>query len=208
MLNQQGFDLWANHYDQTVQVSEENGLYPFEGYKNILNAIFNEVMQKEQSRILDIGFGTGILTNRLYEHGHLIDGIDFSAKMIEIAQSKMPHANLIEWDFTNGLPKVVQAKKYDSVISTYALHHLSDVEKVHFIATLLPLLTADGKILIGDIAFQSREQLENCKKDNLHHWDEDEFYFVYDELQSALQSICKSEFYPFSHCGGIIIITG
>lgn len=46
--------------------------YPFAGYKKILNTIYNEVMQ------FDIGFGTGILTSKLYEKGHHIDGIDFS----------------------------------------------------------------------------------------------------------------------------------
>ena len=80
MLNKQGFDLWANEYDQTVQVSEESNLYPFAGYKEILNTIFNEVMQKEKSKVLDIGFGTGVLTNKLYENGHQVDGIDFSGR--------------------------------------------------------------------------------------------------------------------------------
>ncbi len=67
MLNKQGFDLWANEYDQTVQVSEESNVYPFAGYKEILNTIFNEVMQNEKSKVLDIGFGTGVLTHKLYE---------------------------------------------------------------------------------------------------------------------------------------------
>ena len=65
MLNKQGFDLWANEYDRTVRVSEESNLYPFAGYKEILNTIFNEVMQKEKSKVLDIGFGTGVLTHKL-----------------------------------------------------------------------------------------------------------------------------------------------
>ena len=104
MLTNQGFNLWSDNYDQTVQVSEENNLYPFAGYKKILNTIFNEVMQEENSKVLDIGFGTGVLTSKLYENGHQIDGVDFSSKMISIAQSKMPNANLYEWDISVGLP--------------------------------------------------------------------------------------------------------
>lgn len=53
LLNQQGFDLWADGYDQTVQLSEENQQYPFAGYKDILNKIFNEVMQVPASTVLD-----------------------------------------------------------------------------------------------------------------------------------------------------------
>jgi putative AdoMet-dependent methyltransferase len=46
MLKNQGFDQWADSYDKTVQVSEENNAYPFVGYKEILNIMFNEAMQK------------------------------------------------------------------------------------------------------------------------------------------------------------------
>ena len=165
MLNKQGFDLWASGYDQTVRVSEESNLYPFAGYKEILNTIFNEVMQNEKSMVLDIGFGTGILTNKLYENGHQVEGIDFSSEMIAIAQSKMPRANLVEWDISNGLPDGILTKKYDAIVSTYTLHHLTDVAKITFIQQLLPLLNAGGKIFIGDIAFQTRKDLERCREE-------------------------------------------
>ncbi len=207
MLSKQGFDLWADGYDKTVQVSEENDLYPFAGYRAILNTIFNEVMGQENARVLDIGFGTGVLTSRLYDHGHQIDGIDFSSQMIALARPKMPKANLVEWDITNGLPEDIQEKKYDYIISTYALHHLTDEEKRQFILMLLPMLKEEGKILIGDIVFASRQQLKSCKFDSKEYWDDDEFYFVFEELHSMLKDECKLEFQALSHCGGVIIIT-
>jgi len=207
LLNKQGFDLWADHYDHTVQLSEESNLYPFAGYKKIVNTIFNEVMQKPNSKILDIGFGTGVLTHKLYEHGHQIDGIDFSKKMIELAKLKMPLANLIEYDFTKGLPIMVQGEKYDSIISTYALHHLTDERKMEFITDLLPLLKEGGKIFIGDIAFQTRVDLENCRMNSIDYWDPDEFYFVADEINSYLDKRCTCEFHSMSHCGGVFVIS-
>ncbi len=205
MLTNQGFNLWADNYDQTVQISEENDSYPFAGYKEILNTIFNEVMQKEQSQVLDIGFGTGVLSSKLYAHGHEIDGIDFSSKMISIAQSKMPAANLFEWDISTGLPSHILKNTYDAIISTYTLHHLPDDEKIAFISGLIPLLKKGGKLLIGDIAFKNRELLDRCHEQNKESWDNDEFYFVQDEIITSLKHPC--EFYPISHCGGIFIIT-
>ncbi|MDN7242383.1 class I SAM-dependent methyltransferase [Planococcus sp. N028] len=207
MLNKQGFDLWANDYDQTVQISEENNLYPFAGYKGILNFIFNEAMQKGQSDVLDIGFGTGILASKLYENGHRINGVDFSPEMIEIAQPKMPEATLIEWDIADGLPNLLKEKRYGSIISTYALHHLPDGNKIVFFQELLPLLADNGKIYIGDIAFRTREDLESCRNASIKYWDEDEFYFVFDEIKVKLKEIAKCEFYPLSHCGGVIVIS-
>lgn len=52
MLDNRGFDLWADEYDKTVQVSEGNSLCPFAGYKEILCMVYNEVMKKEQSRYI------------------------------------------------------------------------------------------------------------------------------------------------------------
>lgn len=205
MLSNQGFNLWADYYDETVQLSEENNLYPFAGYKKILNTIYSEVMLKRNSEVLDIGFGTAVLTSKLYENGHQIDGIDFSSKMIAIAQATMPNANLIEWDITQGLPPEILDKKYDSIISTYALHHLTDEAKIDFIDNLMRLLKKDGKIFIGDIAFQTREKLNQCREESRGYWDEDEFYFVYEELKSLLENKC--EFYPISYCGGVFVVS-
>lgn len=207
MLNKQGFDIWANKYDQSVKVSEDQSLYPFAGYKKVINTIYNEIMQKKHALVLDIGIGTAILSHRLYDNGHSIDGLDFSAKMIEIAQAKMPKANVLECDFSAGLPKEIKEKKYDFIVSTYALHHLNDDEKLTFIKELLPLITDNGKIFIGDIAFQNRDNLEDCRKESITYWDDDEFYFVYDEFVVMLQMICTCEFHPISHCGGILILT-
>ncbi|WP_238542907.1 class I SAM-dependent methyltransferase [Lysinibacillus boronitolerans] len=94
LLNKEGFDLWADGYDQTVQHSEEKYQYPFAGYKEILNKIFNEVMAVPASTVLDIGFGTGVLTAKLYEQGHSIYGFDFSANMIAIAKEKNARGSL------------------------------------------------------------------------------------------------------------------
>lgn len=207
MLNKHGFDLWADVYDKSVQLSEESNLYPFAGYKAILNTIFNEIMKEEHSKVLDIGFGTGVLTNELYKNGHQIDGLDFSTEMIDIAQSKMPTANLIEWDITQGLPKEILNKNYDAIVSTYALHHLTDKSKLSLIKTLLSLLSENGKIFIGDIAFQTRNDLEVCKQASKEYWDDKEFYFVADEIQASLPNECTCMFNPISHCGGVFVLS-
>lgn len=45
MLDNKGFDLWADGYDKSVQLSEENNEYPFAGYKNPLEDIFQGVLK-------------------------------------------------------------------------------------------------------------------------------------------------------------------
>ena len=36
MLNDIEFDLWADGYDKTVGISDEENTYPFAGYKKVL----------------------------------------------------------------------------------------------------------------------------------------------------------------------------
>ena len=55
--------------------------------------------------------------------------------------------------------------------------------KIQFIQLLKTLLKEGGCILIGDVAFQTRSDLEKCHKENKNGWDEDEIYFVVDELR-------------------------
>lgn len=39
MLSNKGFDLWADGYDKSVNISDEDGKYPFAGYKTVLKEI-------------------------------------------------------------------------------------------------------------------------------------------------------------------------
>ena len=151
--------------------------------------------------VLDIGFGTATLTAKLYEQGCTIYGQDFSARMLEIAQAKMPQARLYQGDFSNGLVEELKHNRYDAIIATYSLHHLTDEQKVGFLSGLLPLLNEGGCIYIGDIAFATRAELEKCREETGDDWDQDEFYMVFDELKKAFP---RMRFEPVSSCAGLL----
>ena len=203
VLDKKGFDLWADDYDKSVNLSESENEYPFAGYKDVLNTIYNVVHKKEKARILDIGFGTGVLTKKLYDDGYEIYGIDFSERMIEIAKEKMPLAKLFQYDFSKGLPEEIKNLKFDYIISTYAIHHLDDEEKVEFFSTLAQYLSDEGEIIIGDVAFETRELLEMCKSKSGDNWDDEEIYMVFDELRKFF-SKQNITFIQISYCAGIV----
>lgn len=203
MLDQNGFDLWSPEYDASVRDSDEDATYPFAGYRTVLHEIFHRVVVASAQTVLDIGFGTGTLTAQLYAHGCEVFGQDFSEKMIETAQKKMPNAKLLQGDFTNGLAEPLTRQKYDAIIATYSLHHLTDTHKVRFLRELLPLLNDGGCVYIGDVAFENRAALEKCRADAGDEWDDDEIYFVCDELKHDLPTL---EFEPMSPCAGLITL--
>ena len=201
MLSKEGFDLWADGYDKAVGLSDEENTYPFAGYKEVLGSIFQTVMQKENATVLDIGFGTGTLTTKLYEHGCSVYGQDFSSRMIELAYQKMPEAHLYQGDFTHGLAEPLRNQKYDFITATYSLYHLTDEQKTAFIQILLDRLNEDGKILIGDVAFENREKMDQCRLEAGDEWDDEEIYFVIDELRDSFPNL---SFTQVSYCAGII----
>ena len=201
MLNNKGFDLWADGYDQNVGLSDEEGTYPFAGYKQILNEIYNRTLSDKCDAILDIGFGTGTLTTKLYEQGCHVWGQDFSERMIELAKEKMPKAKLYQGDFAKGLVKELEQNKYDTIIATYSLHHLSDEQKVGLIKDLLLLLNEGGHIYIGDVAFESRAEMERQRALIGDEWDDDEIYFIVDEFT---KSFPQMKFEQFSFCSGLL----
>ena len=203
MLDNKGFDLWADGYDRSVGLSDEENTYPFAGYKNVLSTIYDSIRAGQGKRILDIGFGTGVLTCKLYENGYDITGIDFSEKMIQIAREKMPAARLIQHDFTYGLPAQLQDQKFDAIVCTYAIHHLDDAAKVVFLKELMTHLNPGGKIFIGDVAFAARGELETCRARCGEEWDEEEFYIVAEEIAKEIIGV---HFNRISHCAGILMI--
>ncbi|KUK09257.1 MAG: SAM-dependent methyltransferase [Caldanaerobacter subterraneus] len=62
------FNLWAKDYDMDVKKSERENRYLFAAYKEVLNTVYSKVSGYEKKIILDLGFGTGVLTKRLFEN--------------------------------------------------------------------------------------------------------------------------------------------
>lgn len=49
--------------------------------------------------------------------------------MIETAQEKMPDAHLYQGDFSLGLAEPLRKQRYDFIIATYSLHHLTETRR-------------------------------------------------------------------------------
>lgn len=203
ILDNKKFDDWALKYDK--QMKNSRG-YPFEGYYNVLSYIRNLInLNSSQTKILDVGIGTGELSKILYNDGALIYGLDFSEKMIEVARNKMPNGIFIKCNFKSGIPVQIKTVKFNYIISSYALHHISDKEKINLISELLKSLALNGKIIIADIAFQNIKDLEKCKNKHLNIWDENEKYFIADNIIKSLKNNEISVTYQqISECAGVL----
>lgn len=75
--------------------------------------------------------------------------------------------------------------------------------KRYCLLKLLNQINEGGKLIIGDVAFNTREELEKCKLESGDDWDDDEIYFVIDEFRNAFTNV---SFEQKSYCSGIISI--
>ncbi|MCR5066437.1 MAG: class I SAM-dependent methyltransferase [Erysipelotrichaceae bacterium] len=203
MLDRKGFDAWAEDYDDDINNAAQGDGYPFAGYRDIMETIYQTIMKKPGASVLELGFGTGMLASRLYDNGCLICGQDFSERMTGIAQRKMPEARLYQGDLTEGLVPQLRKRKYDFIVLTYCLHHLTDAQKTVLITDLLKWLSEDGQILIGDVAFENEEKLAECRERAQQKWDDEEYYFVAERMRKHFPELV---FTAISSCGGILTL--
>ena len=96
VLDAAGFDAWQAQYEADVAACEANEDYPFAGYTELQQQIFDIVHAREGVTALDLGCGTGKLAARLLEAGHPVTAVDFSHNMLAAAAKNAPCAELLQ----------------------------------------------------------------------------------------------------------------
>jgi len=157
-------DHQAEHYDE--QIKHDSNDYLRENYFEILERVITLADLKKGMKVLDIGVGTGLLTERLPK-GLLNSGIDISEKMLIKAKEKNLPIKLQKGSFLD-IP--VADNEFHRIISTFAFHHLSPQEKEKAFIEMDRVLLEDGIIVIGDFMFkdqvQKSEVVNRFKKEN------------------------------------------
>jgi trans-aconitate methyltransferase len=89
-------------------------------------ALLDLLDAKSGERILDLGCGTGYLTEQIAASGTMVVGVDKSPEMIEQARLKHPAISFEVMDAR----ELALAEPFDAVFSNATLHWISEPEKV------------------------------------------------------------------------------
>ncbi|WP_449354125.1 class I SAM-dependent DNA methyltransferase [Virgibacillus natechei] len=177
------FDEWAKDYDTSVAGLDPQYAAVFKDYGRILN----EVVKNSSGTVLEFGVGTGNLSEKLIQAGHQVIGVEPSAAMREIAAEKLPDLTMLEGDFIT-FPEV---ERVETIVSTYAFHHLTDHEKDIAMRQFAAILPENGKIVFGDTMFESvaarKKMIEDAKEKGFTDLAKDlerEYYPTIDVLQN------------------------
>lgn len=182
------FDEWAASYDDTVQGANVEYQEVFRNYDTILQ----EISARSHGFVIEFGVGTGNLTKKLMENGLEVIGIEPSDNMRKIAQEKLPNSKIMKGNF---LSFPIQDKKADTIVSSYAFHHLTDKEKEQAIKLYTNTLKPHGKIIFGDTMFENNKQKEEAylqaKAKGYHRLAEDlntEYYTTIPKMEQILHT--------------------
>ncbi|MCI0563673.1 MAG: class I SAM-dependent methyltransferase [Nitrososphaera sp.] len=115
------YDLLASVYDEATEAS---------GSWNPPDIIYESIKAKVSihSRILDIGIGTGLSIDKIYNSGiyKAIYGVDVSAKMLNVCKHKYPNAKLTHISSIVDIGSIDE--HFDIVIGSGTLEFIEDID--------------------------------------------------------------------------------
>ena len=200
MSRQKLFDTWAQDYDELLKTTTD---FPFTGYQQVLSEVVTAADVRPGMTLLDLGAGTGNLSEKLLKRGCRVYAADFSGAMLEVLHTKLPAVEPVELDLLSDWT-VLGKRRFDRIVSSYALHEFALPVKLKLLAQAERYLVRGGRIVTGDIAFSSVAARERARRIRRERWDEDEFYWAADETAAALTPNLEMTFTEVSACAAVM----
>ncbi|OIK09280.1 methyltransferase [Bacillus sp. MUM 116] len=155
------FDENASSYDD-----QRRKLIPcFDDFYSIPISILNT--NTEAPSVLDIGAGTGLFSFFLKEKypDARMTLIDLSEKMMDVSRARFSHYQDIHYIVADYTEHCFE-EKFDIIISSLSIHHLSDEEKRKLYVKIFSLLKEDGIFINADQVLGHTEFIESLYKND------------------------------------------
>lgn len=129
-------------YDKLARTYDENrGLFDMTA---VFNDFFN-VLDKKPGHLLDLGCGAGEPIPGLFiSNGWRVTGVDFSKKMLKLAEKYQPEMKRI---FSDIMDLEQENGTYDAVAAAYSLFHIEKENHMSLFANIFRWLKPGGKAL-------------------------------------------------------------
>jgi 2-polyprenyl-3-methyl-5-hydroxy-6-metoxy-1,4-benzoquinol methylase len=132
------WDKSASKFEQAEKKDEQTNFKIIDRTKKYL---------KTSDIVLDFGCGTGLISNEIANNVKLIQAIDISSKMIELAKIKADNHKIHNIDFSHStiFDERYKSGSFDVILAFYILHLLEDNQKT--IQRINDLLKPGGLII-------------------------------------------------------------
>lgn len=155
---------------------------------------------KPNSRILDVGCGTGRFSFSLADNAESIIGIDLSKKNIESAYKKLKkHPNTkISFNHTTISDLLKNGPNFDYAVMTYVIHEVNPEERIDL---LLQMSKIADKIIIGDYMVPVKKGFWNMLNEVVEYLAGSEHYRNYRHFNAnnGLEGLAKKASLKIEH---------
>lgn len=137
---------------------------------------------QQGNAILDVGCGGGVKSQYIIDRGFSVTGIDFSEKMIEIAQERVPAGNFSVQDITRPLKF---QKQFDGIFAQAVLLHIPKDEISKTLSNLCGALKPGGYFYIALKRKDGGQPDEQVIAENDYGYEYERFFsfFTLDEIK-------------------------
>lgn len=108
--------------------------------------LMERILPPPPAQMADLGCGTGSLSLLAAGLGHLVDGVDFSEQMLQIAASKAGGVSNITFRHGDASSPPLDVESYDVVLVRHVLWALPD--RAAAVNTWAHLLRPDGRLVL------------------------------------------------------------
>jgi trans-aconitate methyltransferase len=120
--------------------------------------ILSYLLPKPGETILDLGCGTGDLTEEIFQKGARVIGVDNSAEMIQVAKTKFPSIEFLQAD-----ARIMNFDvRFDAIFSNAVLHWIKEKDLV--IRQMYLSLKVSGRIVLEFGGKGNIQQMENAMR--------------------------------------------
>lgn len=157
--------------------------------------------------MLDLGCGTGNLSLLFALAGCEVAGVDFSPAMLDIARQRVAGGRFLVLDLL-GSWEVIAGQQFDVIASAYVFHEFDLENKVATVARLVEQhLNPGGRMVVADISFATRSEMDAARAELEEIWDDDEFYWSAEEAVATMSRRGLSVAYlPVPPFAGVYVI--
>jgi ubiquinone/menaquinone biosynthesis C-methylase UbiE len=135
-------------------------------YRHLVNEIVNQIKTNQNSRILDVGIGTGFSATCIFKkHKSKMFGIDISEEMLKKCRKNIRDLNaefILKKE--NATKLSFEDNYFDYVVSSFTLHHLEDDKKLIALKEIFRVLKKNSKIILGEVLVDIEGDLNSSKR--------------------------------------------
>ena len=196
-------DIQKEHNDNIIKQFSKQAI-PFtkiKGHYDSIDTIISISEVSQNSTVLDIACGTGIVTCEFAKYAKNVIGLDITQDMLTQAIKIQEEKELtnIKFDLGNVESLPYESNSFDIVFTRYSFHHFLDTKKVF--EEMIRVCKPNGKIIVVDVALKNEyakaynhmEKLRDPSHTKALTFDEFDILFSNDTLLNHKQSSYKVE---------------